>query len=346
MSDAPHTTTPHDPLTRAYSQRLGVLTTAQLQSALARFDLGELIDARPAPGGLFGQNVLLSSTKGSYVLRGAAHYDGQFEKERYFSRVVHERTGAEAPWPFLIERSPEIFGWSYALMPLLPGEHLSDGEVQKALTVDDSIGVARAMGAHLALLQSATWDAPAEYDHAADDLRPLNAPYDDWFVARMRKWLADAVAANDATTPADVDWAASIIEHGRSALAVPFAPTLVHTDYSEGNVVAERNGGWRVTGVFDLGDAYAGDGEYDLARLSCWYGRKGPAILRAFIDAYAAARPLRDGFAERMALYVLADRLIFWVYGQRNKIWFKDGVTLREWAAPFVQIDLLRAPSF
>ena len=54
-------------LTREYSQRLGVLTAEQLQAALDRFDLGGLIDARPAPGGLFGQNVLLTSTKGAHA---------------------------------------------------------------------------------------------------------------------------------------------------------------------------------------------------------------------------------------------------------------------------------------
>ena len=327
-------------LTREYSQRLGTLTAAQLQAALDRFDLGELLDARPAPGGLFGQNVLLTTSRGGYVLRGAPHYDGQFEKERFFSRIVHERTSANAPWPFLIERSPDLFGWSYALMPLLPGEHLSDGDVQKALTPADRIGIARAMGEHLALLQSAAWDASTEYDHAADELATLAVPYAEWFVARMRDKLASAIAASDATTPEDIDWVESIIERGRGALAVPFAPTLVHTDYAEGNVVAERERGWRVTGVFDVGEMYIGDGEYDLARLGCWYGRKNPAILRAFIDTYAAARPLRDGFGERMALYVLADRLIFWEYGQRNKIWFKDGVTLRAFAEPFVQMAL------
>lgn len=342
MSD----TTPPHRLTREYSQRLGVLTAEQLQAALHCFDLGELLNARSAPGGLFGQNVLLTSTKGAYVLRGAPHYDGQFEKERYFSRVVHERTSAHAPWPFLIERSTDVFGWSYALMPQLPGEHLSDPDVQRTLTADDRIALARAMGEHLALMQVATWDAPATYDHATDDLRPLDRPFADWFVADVREWLRRCIAASDATTQADVDWIESIIERAADAMAVPFPPTLVHTDYKEGNVVAERTAdGWRVNGVFDLGEAYAGDGEYDLARAACDYGLRSLEVLRAFVNAYGAARPPRDGFAERLALYILADRLIIWEYGQRNRVWFNPGLTLRDWAAPFVQIDLLRAPS-
>ncbi len=332
---------PHS-LTREYSQRLGTLTAEQLQAALDRFDLGKLLDAKSAPGGLFGQNVLLTTSKGGYVLRGAPHYDGQFAKERYFSRIVHERTLANAPWPFFIERTPDLFGWSYALMPLLPGVHLSDGDVQRDLKDDDRPSLARAMGEHLALMQQATWEEPGEYDYALDDVVPLHEPFAAWFISGVRDRLAKCLEDSDATTDDDLRWVESVIERASDALTVPFTPALVHTDYAEGNVVAERTGdGWRITGVFDLGEAYAGDGEYDLARLGCWYARMSPDVLRAFIDGYAAQRPLREQFADRIALYVLADRLIFWEYGQRNKIWFKPGVTLRAFAGPFVRTQLL-----
>ncbi len=331
-----------DGLTREYSQRLGVLTVDQLQAALDRFDLGTIVDARTVPGGLFGQNVLLTSSNGAYVLRGAPHYDGQFEKERYFSRVVHERTQAHAPWPFLIERSTEIFGWSYALMPQLPGEHLSDPAVQRALMPHERVTLACAMGEYLALMQAATWDTPMTYDHAADDLRPFDRPFADWFVADARDWLARCRAASSETTQGDVDWVDSIIGRARAALAVPFDPVLVHTDYKDGNVVAERtSGGWRVNGVFDLGEAYIGDGEYDLARAACEYHLFARAeSVQAFVAAYTAARPPRAGFAERLALYIVADRLILWEYGQRNRIWFKEGVSFREFAEPYVSLQL------
>ncbi len=329
-----------DSLTREYSKRLGVLTRAQLQAALTRFGLGELLEARPAPGGLFGQNVLLTSTSGGYVLRGAPHYDGQFEKERYFCRMVHERTPARAPWPFLIEKSHAIFGWSFALMPLLPGVHLSDPAVRGSLTAEDRLGIARVMGEYLAVIQQATWDAPAEYDYVHDDLAPIGRPFAEWAAARTREWLAMCRRASAATTDDDVAWVESIIEAAQAALDVPFAPVLVHTDYAEGNVLAERTeDGWQICGVFDLGDAHIGDGEYDLARLACAYGRRDPAELRAFCDAYTSARPPRSGFAERMALYILTDRLIIWEYGQRNHVWFTDPTqTLRAWAEPFVAL--------
>ena len=58
--------------------------------------------------------------------------------------------------------------------------------------------------------------------------------------------------------------------------------------------------------------------------------------LPAFVDGYTGVRPLRTDAARRQALYVLHDRLIFWEYGQRNSIWFKPGVTFRQFAERFV----------
>jgi aminoglycoside phosphotransferase (APT) family kinase protein len=147
-----------DPFRREYSRRLGVLTGAQLQSALTKHDLGRLISARPAPGGLFGQNVLMTTTAGGWVLRGAPHYDGQFEKERYFSRLVHEYTAADAPWPIIIDKSTNIFGWQFALMPLLAGENVLAPDVRRTLVEADKPAIAGAMGAYLAMLHSGRWE--------------------------------------------------------------------------------------------------------------------------------------------------------------------------------------------
>jgi aminoglycoside phosphotransferase (APT) family kinase protein len=338
---------------REYSQRLGVLTHAQLQAALDRFDLGELIDAEPVSGGLFGQNVFLTSTRGRWVLRGCPHYDGQLQKERFFSRLIHEETEADAPWPFYIERSDEIFGWHYALMPRLPGENPGDGDVQSTLTKDGRIALARGLGEYLAKMQSRSWKQCADYDHAGDELAAFDIPYADWIIRETRNWLTRTLsgswdleapldpAKTKATTDADVAWVEEIIEGSRAALAEPFEPVIVHSDYKENNTTALRQGDrWSFTGVFDLGGCYIGNGEYDLARTACSYVVFDPEVLRAYVEAQSRGRPRAAGFRERMRLYILCDRLVIWEYGQRNKIWFREGVTLREWAEPFVEMKI------
>lgn len=89
---------------REYSKRLGVISDEQLQAALDRVGLGRLLSAEPATGGLFGQNIMLTTSEGEFVFRGAPHWDAegnddwQFQKERLFSELVHERgTGPPVP---------------------------------------------------------------------------------------------------------------------------------------------------------------------------------------------------------------------------------------------------------
>jgi aminoglycoside phosphotransferase (APT) family kinase protein len=328
---------------REYSKRLGVLTHRQLQAALDRFDLGELIEASSAPSGLFGQNVLLDTTHGAYVLRGAPHTDYQFAKERYFAKMIHECARVPAPWPYLIDDDAGPFGWPYAIMPRLPGEQLQDPATRGALSDGDRFGIARAMGEALALLQEATWPVHAWYDIEKGELAPLEKPYAEWYADWTGGyWLDRCRAASNATTEDDAAWVRSVIEQSMDALAVPFVPAIVHTDFTEGNIVAERDGAdaWRVSGIFDLMDLYMGDGDADLARLYAYYRASSPERGQVFLDAYFRVRPKRERFEERLRMFILHDRLIFWEYGQRNKVWFKDGVTFREWAEPIVDMPI------
>src|SRR5919112_6152635 len=93
-----------------YSRRLGPIEDGQFRSALQRLGLGEFVRAEPIADGLFGQNVFVSSTTGEYVLRGAPHYDWQLQSERFFARLLHERTRAPVPWPYVIDPAADIFG--------------------------------------------------------------------------------------------------------------------------------------------------------------------------------------------------------------------------------------------
>src|SRR5919112_6694730 len=127
---------------REYSLRLGAIDDDQFRLALQRLGLGEFVCAEPVGGGLFGQNVFVASTTGEYVLRGAPHYDWQLPSERFFARLLHERTRAPVPWPYVIDPAADIFGWTYAVMPRMPGLQLTDATLA-ALSSADRLGMAR-----------------------------------------------------------------------------------------------------------------------------------------------------------------------------------------------------------
>lgn len=116
---------------KQYSQRLGMISDTQFQAALDRFHLGRFIQAEAISFGNFGHNVFVSSTTGEYVLRGNPHFWWQFPTEQFFTRQLHERTHVPVPWPFLIDPTPDIFGWSFVLMPRMSGLQLADPQIKE-----------------------------------------------------------------------------------------------------------------------------------------------------------------------------------------------------------------------
>lgn len=321
---------------RVYSARLGVLTRQQFQAALDRFGLGEFIAARPIEAGLFGQNVFVTSTAGEWVLRGAPHYDWQFPTEVFFARLIHERTRVPVPWPYQHDPTTDIFGWDYALMPRMPGIHVAHAA---ALSPDDRQELAQALGETLAELHTLEWPYPGRYALAAGDITPLDHPWADHVETEIHAWLDRVRAHSDWTTHEDVIWVESVLANGRAAVEVPFAPRIALQDYKEDNTTAERNGDrWRISGVFDLMEAVMGDGEISLCRQIAMYLEQQPVLARAFLQAYTVKCPPRPGLIERLRVYLLAERLIVWEYGQRHPElgWWDAPLSLREYVEPYL----------
>jgi aminoglycoside phosphotransferase (APT) family kinase protein len=333
-----------------YSERLGVISDDQLQAALDRFDLGRLLSAEPAIGGLFGQNIMLRTTEGEFVFRGAPHwdpegnYDWQFQKERLFSRLVHERgTGPPVPWPYLIEESEEIFGWNWAIMPRAAGLSMV-AEAGNEFALEDRYAQAAALGAALAALHTVTSNEAATYDRTVPGLRPIAVPYGEYVRSNIERLLAESVAASAATPPEDVDWVRSLVDEGLPAFDEPFTPTVIHLDYSENNAVLDRtDDGWVVAGVVDWMTAEVGHPEADLCRSIAHYRYRRLDEQRPFVAAYRAVHVQQPGFEERIPVFMLNERLLIWAYGQRHAAqWFPEGVTLRRWMRQFLDPSLYR----
>lgn len=328
-----------------YSRRLGRIAPAQFQAALDRFGLGRFLRAEPVRFGLFGQNVFVASDESEWVLRGVPHYPWQLPAERFFARLLRERTATRVPWPYLLDPGTDIFGWSYALMPRMPGLQLADPAVAASLGRTERPGVARALGENLAAMQALTWPHSGRYDLESDSVGPADRPYGAEVADAAMHLVETARGANDRTTAADVAWVRGILDGATGALAEPCEPRLVHGDYSEANTTVERDpaGGWRVSGVFDLMDCRFGDGEADVCRQIGLYIHRvrDIGLAEAFLRAYTEARPPRPAFQERLRAYFLYDRLIIWCYWQQHggdpfgdPRFFDPRATLREWVEP------------
>jgi len=324
---------------REYSKRLGTISDQQLRMALHGFDLGDLVRAEPIPFGLFGQNLFISSTRGEFVLRGVPHYDWQFPTEKFFVEQLHRMTKAPVPYPYLYEAATDIFGWSFVLMPRMPGLQIADQKVVSSLTWQDRQGIAHALAKMLAEIQTLSWDYAGKYDAATGTVQPMEQDYREWIVRRIRELLQVAQNANGNTRTSDVEWAESIIANASDALQIPYQPCIVLEDYKEANTVVEpTEEGWRVSGIFDLMTAHFGDGEADLSRQVGTYLREHPGLADEFVNTYTQCRPIQLGFIERQGLYMLYDSALIWAFWQEHAGGLPEDKTLtfEQWANPFI----------
>jgi hygromycin-B 7''-O-kinase len=301
-----------------YTERLGVIEPDQLQDAAERMDIGEVLDAHPAIGGLFGQNLFLVTRQGEFVLRGNPHGHQQLTKERVVAEFITKRSSLPAPWPYEICDDASIFGWTFAIMPRLPGEcaeqlwHMSDDE--------GKIDIAAATGEALGRLHEARGDFMGPYDAQMDAFIEMD-DFPDWWIARLEHWRRLCRSIGALSTEAELFIDDQIEQHA-DALRVPFKPVLVHHDFKTGNINLDPDDDYEPTGVFDLMEAYLADGEEDLVRM-LWTVQTDEER-EAFFDEYDAIHPLRDGAADRLQLYAMADWMVIWEYGKRNGVWFDD----------------------
>ncbi len=330
-----------------YSQRLGPIRDDQWCCALTRFDLGEFVRAEPITSGLFGQNVFLTSTRGQFVFRGCPHADWQFPKERWFARQLRERTEVPVPWPYLVESRTDLFGWSYVIMPRMPGEPAWDETRSQA----DWLGIAHAAGQALGQLQELTWPFAGDYDLATDTIQPLATSVAEWLARHVRKSMANSIPLAAASTEPDTPWVEELLAQSEVAFAESFVPSFVMNDYRLGNMVVESTapGQWRLSGLFDLMECRMGDGESDLVRQATVYvdyrGESGLELVRAFGQGFREVRPLRPRFAERYLLHLLRDRLIYWEFGHGpGRDWYSPDLCLRTYVEQYLPcVDALMA---
>ena len=327
-----------------YSTRLGVISDAQLRAATRKAGLGEFVSASPVTGGLFGQNVFLTTTSGDYVFRGAPHwFEGQandawqFPKEQLYADLLHAHTKVPVAWPQHLNDSCEDFPWPYLIMPRLPGVCLSDPADRAALSDADALEIAGALGRTLVDLQNLRRDHAGDFD---PDVQAL-VPYPGGYAQHLRTEIENQAAAarlNQSFTAEDDNWVADLFATDAEQASESTLATFVHNDYHLGNVLLERaNTGWRVSGVIDLMTCNFGDPATDLVRQSCDWLDRAPLCAQAYLDAYRQAEGRANPTPARLALLVAYERLLIWSYFTRPEVAhpaFKRQ-TFRGWAEPY-----------
>lgn len=335
-----------------YSQRLGRISDAQFAAATGRLGVGTFVRAAPVTSGLFGQNVFLWTSEGEFVLRGAPHWVDfetvgpwrferndrwQFAKEILFASLLHARTEAPVPWPQLLDEKTDILGWPYIIMPRMPGLCFDERSIRKALAPDQRLAVAKAIGNALAHQQTLEWPFAGDVDDSLT-LQPYPGGHIAHVAAATRR-LAENARINGAWTRADDAWVARILEKALEDAAPGNSYVYVHGDYKLNNLcVAECDGSWHVSGVFDLHESRFGDGAGDLCRQLCSYLDTDDTLTVPFLDSYCTQANLGPSIATRFSFFLVNDRIKFWEYFTRpgTTADFLAGKTFSGWSGRYL----------
>ncbi|WP_307719730.1 phosphotransferase family protein [Paenibacillus thiaminolyticus] len=329
------------------SKSLGALTDSQLQRMLDRFGLGRLLRSAPTEHGVMKQTLFITSTAGEFVLKGNPLYPGQWEEEAYFIRHLHANTGLKVPYPYLIDESDDIFGWSYALMPRLPGRHIHDPEL---LHHEDACAIAAALGRALLALHGWKAEHPGEFDPDSGHIRPFAGSYTTWLYGTIRYWLDDA-ANYSVMTDQDKNWVEQLLENAQATMDRLDSPSFVMGDFKPENVLVQQTDrGWEVSGVIDFTTSYFGDAAADLPKLTALYLERGEeeeaaSFLSAYVQgsSFAGDRGLLqehglDDFVERFRIHMLHQRLLRWGCAHAMKqIPWDPALSFSAWAEPYTE---------
>jgi aminoglycoside phosphotransferase (APT) family kinase protein len=336
-----------------YSQRLGRITDAQFEAATERLGAGKFVRAAPATSGLFGQNVFLTTSEGEFVFRGAPHWVDlsqsgpwmyephdlwQFSKEASFADLLHKHTDVPVPWPQLLDKESDIFGWPYIIMPKMPGTCFDDRQLPKAFSPNQRRSTARALGTMLVRLQRLEWPFAGDFD-ASLQLAPYPGGHTAHVIRETAKYI-ESTRINGAVEPDDETWIARLAERALAAASSRRANVYVHGDFKPGNLtLTAQEDDAAVTGVFDLHESRLGDGASDLCRQACGYLDFDPDMTVPFLESYRSQVASDPTIRERMPLYIVNDRVKFWNFFTRPPepaSWLK-GKTFRSWAGPYVE---------
>lgn len=271
------------------------LTRPELETFLAPYGLGRLIDFQGIAAGSENSNFFVSLEQGEFVLtlveRGPVH------EMPFFIDLLDILHGADLPVPFAVrtqggEALRELAGKPALLQPRLRGKHIQQPHAQHCAQV----------GALLARVHLAT-QGERLIERRTD--RGLA-----WMLSEGERLIGQMGDESARLLRAAMD---EIGQQRAGILALPRAN--LHADVFRDNVMFE---GPRLTGVIDFYNACSGPMLYDVCiSLNDWCSRADgsldPGRANAWLGAYAALRPFTPAEAHLWPAMLRVACVRFWL---------------------------------
>ena len=270
------------------------LTRPELETFLAPYDLGRLLDFQGIAAGTENSNFFISLEQGEFVLTLVER--GPSEDLPFFIELLDVLHDADMPVPYALRDRDgnalrEVAGKPALLQPRLSGKHIKSPNGQHCAQVGELLA-----HIHLAtrerIIQRRT-DRGLDWMQACgEELMPRLSP--------AQQTLLQAALAEMSSCKARI-------------MALPQAN--LHADMFRDNVMFE---GTHLTGVIDFYNACSGPMLYDIAiTLNDWccdeQGHIDVPRAQALLGAYAALRPFTAGETELWPLMLRVACVRFWL---------------------------------
>lgn len=270
------------------------LTRPQLETFLAPYGLGRLLDFQGIAAGTENSNFFISLEQGEFVLTLVER--GPVEDLPFFIDLLDVLHEADMPVPYALRDGDgnalrEVAGKPALLQPRLCGKHITTPNTQHCAQVGTLL-------AHI---------------HLATRERMLERKTDRglaWMLEAGADLLPRLDAGQGRLLQATLD---EIVAHRTQILALPQAN--LHADLFRDNVMFE---GTHLTGVIDFYNACSGPMLYDIAiTLNDWCctadGRIDLSRAQGLLGAYAALRPFTAAEAELWPVMLRVACVRFWL---------------------------------
>ncbi|WP_454192801.1 phosphotransferase family protein [Paenibacillus sp. Marseille-Q7038] len=313
-----------------------------IQKMLSRWDLGTLHSYKPTEHGVMKQTLFIHTSTGDYVFKGNPLYPGQWEEEQFMIQQLKQHTKAPVPTPYVIDSAEDLFGYSYVIMPLLPGVHYHDLD---KLTLSEAKHKLILSKLAAALHELHTWKTmiAGEYDPETEDIRSFEQGFYPFFEQQILYWLEDARKYSP-IEDADINWVREKISVAASSFYDIDTYSFVMGDYKSENILIQQNEGeWEVSGIIDFTTAYFGDPLADVVKFTnqlLWKGQQKKA--RFFLSSYLQNADLPStpyDISSRLSIHFLYSLILRWgeihATGQIDN---KNPSTFREFASHHLDI--------
>lgn len=168
----------------------------------------------------------------------------------------------------------ELEGWSYLVMTQLAG--FPAREVWAEIELRERVRIVSSLGVALSIL----------HQHAAPlSLPALNRDWDG-FIERQARTCVERQRACGAN-PEWLERLPAYVAERLELLPAEYTPVLLHGDVHPGNLLlAQENGRWKISGLFDFGDSLCGFHEYDFVAPGVLMVQGNRELQRALLSAY------------------------------------------------------------